>query len=61
MRDYSMEGPDGQDVAVADMSDADIAECLRDGFVLIGDAARENVVERLRIEVLIREHNMRGE
>ena len=61
MRDYSMEGQNGQDIPVAEMSDAEIASCLQRGFVLVGATARENVVERLRIEVLIREHNMRGE
>jgi hypothetical protein len=62
MRDHNMQMPTGELVPVSRFSDADIAEALRDGFD-ITDAdgysdTTESMMERLRIEVLIRSLGM---
>ena len=54
MRDYVYQGESGPPCLVAEMSTADIHEALLFGFELDGEDEAENIVERLRIELIIR-------
>lgn len=56
MRDYLVQVYEGgPHTAVADLSDADLAACLRDGIAEHGDASSDAGMERLRLEAFIRE------
>jgi hypothetical protein len=63
MRDHYVRVGSGEVVPVAHVSDAVLAECLRgDGRVTDADGysdSTESVMERLRIEVLIRSLGLR--
>jgi hypothetical protein len=54
MRDY-MYQIDGAEVPIAKMALGDVQRCLSQGFDIVGDEdKRHNIVERLKIELLIR-------
>ena len=56
MRDYF----NGNNIPIAKMSTADIHETLRCGVEITADATVEGVIERLRLELFIRERNLRA-
>lgn len=56
LRDYH----DEEDVPVAEMSTSDIENCLQQGFELTSTVTADEVTERLRLELFIRQNNLRG-
>lgn len=60
MKDYNYECDDGRECPVSEMPLADLHELLADPSLIIphGEAAVPALLERLRIELLIRERNL---
>lgn len=57
MRDYYHVDDSGARTPVAQMDTSDIRDCLENGFSILNDGCgetAEDVIERLRIELLIR-------
>lgn len=62
MRDYGFVPDDGRPpVPVAEMTTADIEDCLRDGVKSISTESAQAIIERLQLELFIRERNLRSE
>lgn len=63
MRDYNFYFEDGRSVPIAQMSDEDIAACLRNGVQIVDDDGRPDpataVRERLILEQQIRAMGLR--
>lgn len=65
MRDHTFTDDEGRTVLVAQMNTADIHDCLRNGFVINHsdhpDDNAQSILERLQIEILIREKGLRDD
>lgn len=59
MRDYYAAYEDGRQIAVADLPTSEIHEMLRDGIKPLGGDQAPAIIERLRLELFIRERNLR--
>jgi hypothetical protein len=59
MRDYCRRDDEGRDVPVAQLSTEEIREHLATGVEALGPESVEAIMERLRLELFIRERGLR--